>query len=127
MVSAPAGQCRQASAKRGPPSQQDRPCAKRRRVAPPNSRVIAAQTSGKAFGNGQVDVDSFVRGREFEIRALEDGMRRSRNSLSTRAFQHVPRDLRRRTASHNPKRLPKRLRPRAKKEVSCRSNARFPR
>lgn len=125
MVLAPAGRGRQTSAKRGPPSQQDGPSAKRRRVHPQTSRVIAVQTSGKAFGNGQVDVDNFVRAREFEIRALEDSMRRSRNSLSTRAFQNVPRYLRRRTASHNPKKLPKRLRSRAKKEVSCLSHARF--
>lgn len=36
---------------------------------------------------------------------------------SSRAFQKVPRGLRRRTASHNPKRVPKRLRERANKEM----------
>ena len=41
----------------------------------------------------------------------------SKNVLSTRAFQQVPKDLRRRTASHNVKRVPKRLRARAAKEV----------
>ena len=41
----------------------------------------------------------------------------SKKALSSRAFQQVPRDLRRRTASHNVKRVPKRLRARAAKEV----------
>ena len=41
----------------------------------------------------------------------------SKKALSSRAFQQVPKDLRRRTASHNVKRVPKRLRARAAKEV----------
>ena len=41
----------------------------------------------------------------------------SKKALNTRAFQQVPRDLRRRTASHNVKRVPKRLRARAAREV----------
>lgn len=80
-------------------------------------RVLATQTSSKAFKNGQLDVDTFVKSREYEIRALEEGMSRSKQALTKRAFQQVPRDLRRRTASHNVKRVPKRLQPRAKREV----------
>lgn len=90
---------------------------RRRYVNAQEARAIASQTSGKAFGNGEVDVDKFVRAREFEIKALEDGMLRSKKLLSVRAFQNLPRDLRRRTASHNVKRVPKRLQARAKKEV----------
>ena len=41
----------------------------------------------------------------------------SKKALSSRAFQQVPKDMRRRTASHNVKRVPKRLRARAAKEV----------
>lgn len=42
---------------------------------------------------------------------------RHRRSNSKRAFQIVPRSMRRRTASHNVKRVPKRLRSRAQKEM----------
>jgi ribonuclease P/MRP protein subunit POP1 len=44
-------------------------------------------------------------------------MRAAKKGLSRRAFQDVPRELRRRTASHNPQRVPKRLRPRARQEA----------
>ena len=82
-----------------------------------DARNLSAQTSSKAFRNGELDVDKFVKSREYEIRALEEGMARSKKALTTRAFQHVPKELRRRTASHNVKRVPKRLQPRAKREV----------
>lgn len=42
----------------------------------------------------------------------------SRMSAKQRAFQSLPRSLRRRTASHNAKRIPKRLRARAEKEMA---------
>lgn len=87
--------------------------AQKRREA----RDLATQTTSKAFKNGELDVDKFVKSREFEIRALEEGMARSKKSLTQRAFQQVPKDLRRRTASHNVKRVPKRMQPRAKREV----------
>lgn len=47
-------------------------------------------------------------------------MKASKRALSSRAFQQVPIRLRRRTASHNVKRVPKRLRERAGREVSLR-------
>lgn len=81
------------------------------------ARALSTQTSSKAFKNGEMDVDKFVRSREYEIRALEEGMARSKQALTKRAFQQVPRDLRRRTASHNVKKVPKRLRARGKREV----------
>ncbi|KZF20890.1 POPLD-domain-containing protein [Xylona heveae TC161] len=91
----------------------------RRRAKSQDARAIAAQTSDKALnGNGELDVDRFVRAREFEIRALEDSMGRAKGALTTRAFQQVPRNLRRRTASHNVKRVPKRLRRRAGREMA---------
>ena len=82
-----------------------------------DARALSTQTSSKAFQNGALDVDKFVKAREFEIRALEEGMQRSRKALNRRAFQQVPKELRRRTASHNVKKIPKRLRERGKKEV----------
>jgi ribonuclease P/MRP protein subunit POP1 len=82
-----------------------------------DARAIRTQTADAAFSNGELSVDKFVKAREFEIKALEDGLRRSKHGLSTRAHQELPRELRRRTASHNAKRVPRRLRERAKKEV----------
>ena len=67
--------------------------------------------------SGELDVSSFVKAREYEIKSLEASMGSSKKALTTRAFQQVPRELRRRTASHNVKRVPKRLRARAAKEV----------
>lgn len=81
------------------------------------SRVLSAQSSFKALKNGELDVDKFVKAREYEIRALEEGMSQSKKALTKRAFQQVPKDLRRRTASHNVKKVPKRLQARAKREV----------
>jgi ribonuclease P/MRP protein subunit POP1 len=102
--------------KRKRPSQHEH-TDRKRRTKPHEARAIAAQTKDKAYGDGELNVDKFVKARAFEIQALEDGMNRSKKLLSQRAFQSVPRDLRRRTASHNVKRVPKRLRARAAKEV----------
>ncbi|KAF9435346.1 hypothetical protein BGZ76_006454 [Entomortierella beljakovae] len=46
-------------------------------------------------------------------------MKNSKNSAVQRAFQSLPRNLRRRAASHNIKRLPVRLRNRAMREVEA--------
>lgn len=83
-----------------------------------DARTLAAQTTSKAFKNGELDVDKFVKAREYEIRALEEGLQRSKKALTQRAFQQVPKDLRRRTASHNAARVPKRLRQRARQEMT---------
>lgn len=84
-----------------------------------NARTILTQTSDKALSkHGDLDVAAFVKAREYEIKALEVSMGNSKKALSTRAFQQMPRNLRRRTASHNVKKVPKRLRLRAAKEVS---------
>lgn len=82
-----------------------------------DARNIRTQTSDAAYNQGELNVDKFVKAREYEIKALEDGIRKAKKALSTRAHQELPKDLRRRTASHNVKRVPKRLRERAKKEV----------
>jgi ribonuclease P/MRP protein subunit POP1 len=88
-----------------------------KRVKMQNARTILTQTSDTALSNGELDLQAFLKAREFEIKALEDGMRRSKGGLNARAFQQVPRDLRRRTASHNVKRVPKRLQRRAEREM----------
>ncbi len=88
---------------------------KRQRVT--DARLIAVQSSGQAFKNGEIDVQKYLRAREFEVHALEECLSRAKKGLNSRAFQLLPRDLRRRTASHNVKRVPRRLRGRAAKEV----------
>ena len=85
------------------------------------ARSIPTQRAEKALNeNGELNVQAFVKSREFEVRALEKSMQSSKKALSARAFQQVPKDMRRRTASHNVKKVPKRLRTRAAKEVSSR-------
>ncbi|KAL1955605.1 hypothetical protein VTO42DRAFT_8408 [Malbranchea cinnamomea] len=92
--------------------------AARKRVKVQDARTLAVQSSDAALSKtGDLDVSAFVAAREFEIRALEAGIRNSKSALTSRAFQKVPRNLRRRTASHNVKRVPRRLRARAKREM----------
>src|SRR3569833_120377 len=98
----------------------DRPSGRAaKRVKTRDARTFDTQTSGEAFSNGKVDLPDFLEARRFEISALEDAMQRSRSANTRRAFQLVPRHMRRRTASHNVKRLPKRLRSRARKEMAA--------
>ena len=93
-----------------------------KRVKISTARSILSQPPDQALNlNGDLDVSAFVKAREFEIKALEDSMTTSKKALSTRAFQSVPRSMRRRTASHNVKKMPKRLRARAAKEVGLMS------
>ncbi|KAF8985601.1 hypothetical protein BGZ46_003296 [Entomortierella lignicola] len=73
--------------------------------------------SGSLKAARTVDVVNFAEARAFEINAMHSAMESSRNSAVQRAFQSLPRNLRRRAASHNIKRLPVRLRERAKREV----------
>ncbi|KAI9761591.1 MAG: hypothetical protein M1840_001772 [Geoglossum simile] len=98
----------------------------RKRAKILDARGIATQSSDKALKSGKLDVNAFMQAREFEIRALEEGMARAKHvshgsswtkGLTKRAFQQVPRDMRRRAASHNVKVVPKRLRLRAEKEM----------
>ncbi|KAJ5484756.1 hypothetical protein N7539_004744 [Penicillium diatomitis] len=92
--------------------------AARKRAKTFDARTLAAQSTDAALSaTGELDVAAYAAARAFEIQALEDGMQRSKNALTTRAFQKVPRALRRRTASHNVKRVPRRLRARAQREM----------
>ncbi|KAH6651884.1 ribonucleases P/MRP protein subunit POP1-domain-containing protein [Truncatella angustata] len=80
-------------------------------------RAIAAQPSDAALKDGELDVQAFLNARGFEIKALDESMRRTMTSKTSRAFQKVPFVLRRRAAAHNHKRVPKRLHRRAKREM----------
>jgi ribonuclease P/MRP protein subunit POP1 len=80
-------------------------------------RRIAAQHSDAALKGGELDVQAFLNARGFEIKALDESMRRTSTSQRTRAFQKVPFVMRRRAAAHNHKRVPKRLHNRASREM----------
>ncbi|KAK7757669.1 Ribonucleases P/MRP protein subunit pop1 [Diatrype stigma] len=80
-------------------------------------RSIAVQKSDAALRDGELNVQSFLNARSFELNALDESMRRTRTSKTSRAFQRVPITLRRRAGAHNHKRVPKRLQKRARKEM----------
>ncbi|KAI1141053.1 POPLD-domain-containing protein [Hypoxylon sp. FL0543] len=81
-------------------------------------RSIAAQKSHASLKDGELNVQSFVGSLSFEINALDESMRRTRTSQTSRAFQRVPFRMRRRAAAHNYKKVPRRLRRRAKRELA---------
>lgn len=81
-----------------------------------DARQIAAQGPDDALRDGELDLQAFMAARAFEIEALEDSMRKTKEASTSRTFQRFPRSMRRRTASHNPKRVPKRLRAKAMRE-----------
>lgn len=91
--------------------------AKRPRFPQRPQHHIPTQPTKNAYPNGEVNVKNFLKSHENEIKSLENAMRAAKKGLSRRAFQDVPRELRRRTASHNPNRVPKRLRARARQEA----------
>lgn len=85
-------------------------------------RAQAVSVDGKSGselseGGGMLKVGEFIGSRQFEIKELQAAMRSSKAASSTRVFQALPRKLRRRTASHNVRRIPKRLRNRALREM----------
>ncbi|KAJ2355799.1 Ribonucleases P/MRP protein subunit pop1 [Coemansia sp. RSA 2618] len=96
---------------------------KRKAPGPPEStqRGGAKQGSGTAkytLGKARsVDVEGFVEARAFEINRLQSALEMQRATGNVRAFQTLPRHLRRRAASHNVKRIPARLRERALSEM----------
>ncbi len=61
-----------------------------------------------------LDVEEFASARAFEINAMENAILNSTQFIGNkRVFQRIPRHMRRRPASHNPKRLPRIIRQRA--------------
>ena len=90
----------------------------RKRQKAQDARTIPVQSADAALStSGELNVAAFVKAREFEINALSKSMQKSKKGLMSRAFQQVPRAMRRRTASHNVKKVPRRLRQRAEREV----------
>uniref|UniRef100_D8Q015 Pop1 N-terminal domain-containing protein n=1 Tax=Schizophyllum commune (strain H4-8 / FGSC 9210) TaxID=578458 RepID=D8Q015_SCHCM len=66
---------------------------------------------------GAIQVEKFAEARAFEIDAMHNAMQNSSEHSAQRAWQALPRHLRRRAASHDPRRVPTRLRERAKAEI----------
>jgi hypothetical protein len=90
----------------------------RKRQKTRDARSIPVQSADVAISaTGELNVAAFVKAREYEINALEKSMQKARKGLASRAFQQVPRAMRRRTASHNVKKVPRRLRGQAEREV----------
>lgn len=94
---------------------------------PPKGGTTAQQLR-KMLSNGsmipnKLSIPDYLSAREFEIRALDSAMIKSKNSGASRVFQILPRTLRRRTASHNVRRIPKRMRRKALREMGLQSKA----
>ncbi|KAG7194547.1 uncharacterized protein KQ657_004762 [Scheffersomyces spartinae] len=85
-----------------------------------SSRQIRTQVNDSSFSSegGKLLIPQFLQSRQFEIESLERAQLQSKYSGAARCFQTLPRTLRRRVASHNVKRIPKRLRNRAIREMS---------
>ncbi|KAI0821998.1 POP1-domain-containing protein [Trametes gibbosa] len=66
---------------------------------------------------GALDVERFAESRAFEINAMHEAMQNARASSTQRAWQQLPRHLRRRAASHDVRRVPLRLRDKARAEM----------
>ncbi|KAJ8080661.1 Ribonucleases P/MRP protein subunit pop1 [Marasmius tenuissimus] len=66
---------------------------------------------------GAIDVEKFAESRAYEINAMQSAMKSASSSSTHRAWQVLPRHLRRRAASHDPRRVPVRLRAKAKAEM----------
>ncbi|KAI8986191.1 POP1-domain-containing protein [Trametes punicea] len=66
---------------------------------------------------GALDVERFAEARAFEINAMHEAMQNARSSATQRAWQQLPRHLRRRAASHDVRRVPLRLRDKARAEM----------
>ncbi|TLD22359.1 hypothetical protein PspLS_07947 [Pyricularia sp. CBS 133598] len=79
---------------------------------------VHASASDAVTDDGEVNLPIFLEALQSSIGGLEKAMRKSKASGTKRAFQQVPRDMRRRTASHNPNRVPGRLRTRARVEMA---------
>ncbi|TFY68580.1 hypothetical protein EVG20_g3505 [Dentipellis fragilis] len=64
-----------------------------------------------------LDVEKFAEARAFEINAMHNAMKSASSSSTHRAWQELPRHLRRRAASHDVRRVPARLRQKARAEM----------
>ncbi|KAF8526144.1 NUC188 domain-containing protein [Gautieria morchelliformis] len=113
-------------AKRPHEGVQEEPARSRKKQKTIDARVIRFQ-SGPSSGTGVVnsmgglpgaiDIEKFTEARSFEIKAMQSSMQTARSSSTQRAWQALPRSLRRRAASHDVRRVPVRLRGKARAEM----------
>ncbi|KAF9737880.1 hypothetical protein PMIN06_004280 [Paraphaeosphaeria minitans] len=107
------------NSKKRKPGPEPAPSAKRPRFPQrAHAHHIATKPTAAAYPDGEINLKAFLNSHRNEIKSLENAMRAAKKGLSRRAFQDVPREMRRRTASHNPQRVPKRLRARARQEAA---------
>ncbi|CAK7224723.1 Ribonucleases P/MRP protein subunit pop1 [Sporothrix curviconia] len=66
-----------------------------------------------------LDLSSFLNSLEQEVEDLHTAFKTRRDDRVEKAFQRVPRSMRRRTASHNAKRVPRRLRHQAHRDQAA--------
>ncbi|QRV86615.1 ribonuclease P/MRP protein subunit POP1 [Ceratobasidium sp. AG-Ba] len=64
-----------------------------------------------------VDIERFAEARSFEIGAMHSAIKNAASTTTHRVWQTLPRHLRRRAASHDVRRVPVRLRDKAKQEI----------
>ncbi|KAI0259821.1 POP1-domain-containing protein [Gloeopeniophorella convolvens] len=74
-------------------------------------------TGGQTGVPDSIDVEKFAESRSFEIRAMQEAMKNAKSASTHRAWQELPRHLRRRAASHNVRRVPLRLRQKSRSEM----------
>ncbi|KAF7365276.1 Ribonucleases P/MRP protein subunit POP1 [Mycena venus] len=94
-----------------------------------DARTIPVQSNAEAgpstVGNGvrrlggAIDVEKFVEARKFEINAMHTAQKTASGASNQRVWQTLPRHLRRRAASHDVRRVPLRLREKAKQEMNA--------
>ncbi|KAF7291584.1 hypothetical protein HMN09_01249500 [Mycena chlorophos] len=67
---------------------------------------------------GALDVEKFAEARAYEINSMHTAMKSASASATHRIWQTLPRHLRRRAASHDVRRMPLRLRDKARQEMT---------
>lgn len=91
--------------------------ADRKRAKWRDARKIIADHADPAINGSSLDVSKMLQDRKNEVYHLDSSMKKSKNAGAKRAMQKLSRELRRRTASHNVKRVPSKYRARASEEM----------
>ncbi|KAJ7288398.1 POP1-domain-containing protein [Mycena rebaudengoi] len=93
------------------------------RTIPVQTNAVAGPSVVRLPANAKrlpsaIDVERFAEARAFEIDAMHKAMKTASASATQRVWQTLPRHLRRRAASHDVRRVPLRLRDRARQEMN---------
>ncbi|KAI9566167.1 ribonucleases P/MRP protein subunit POP1-domain-containing protein [Boletus coccyginus] len=87
-------------------------------AAPSSSKTVVQFDSMQGLP-GSIDVERFAEARAYEIDAMQKAIKTAGESSTHRAWQTLPRHLRRRAASHDVRRVPIRLRDKARAEMDA--------